>query len=69
MLIMKIFKRNAIIITVILFVCVAVYLNWSYNRHDVTNDESQAALDMAENDGGSESALSLTRAKTATPKR
>jgi len=26
----KIFKRNAIILTVIAFVCVAVYLNWSY---------------------------------------
>ena len=28
---MKVFKRNAVIITVLLFVCVAVYLNWSYN--------------------------------------
>jgi len=29
---MKLFKRNAIILTVIMFVCVAVYLNWQYNR-------------------------------------
>ncbi|MBQ7460529.1 MAG: SpoIIIAH-like family protein [Oscillospiraceae bacterium] len=29
---MKVFKRNAVIITVIVFVCVAVYLNWSYDR-------------------------------------
>jgi len=29
---MKVFKRNAVIITVLLFVGVAVYLNWSYNR-------------------------------------
>ena len=29
---MKIFKRNAVIITVLLFVCAAVYLNWSYNK-------------------------------------
>jgi len=29
---MKSFKRNAVIITVLLFVGVAVYLNWSYNR-------------------------------------
>ena len=29
---MKAFKRNAVIITVLLFVGVAVYLNWSYNR-------------------------------------
>ena len=30
---MKTFKRNAVIITVMLFVCAAVYLNWSYNRN------------------------------------
>ena len=29
---MKTFKRNAIIIVVALFVCVAAYLNWSYNK-------------------------------------
>lgn len=29
---MKVFKRDAVIVTVLLFVCVAVYLNWSYNR-------------------------------------
>lgn len=29
---MKVFKRNAVIITVVLFVCVAAYLNWSYTR-------------------------------------
>jgi len=29
---MKAFKRNAVIVTVLLFVGVAVYLNWSYNR-------------------------------------
>ncbi len=31
---MKIFRRNAIIVTVLLFVCVAVYLNWAYNRQE-----------------------------------
>ena len=30
---MKTFKRNAIIIVVALFVCVAAYLNWSYNKN------------------------------------
>ena len=29
---MKAFKRNAVIITILLFVCAAVYLNWSYNE-------------------------------------
>ncbi|SMC85537.1 SpoIIIAH-like family protein [Papillibacter cinnamivorans] len=27
-----IWKRNAVVITVLVFVCVAVYLNWSYTR-------------------------------------
>lgn len=29
---MKLFKRNAVILTVLMFVVVAAYLNWSYNR-------------------------------------
>ena len=29
---MRTFKRNAVIITVVLFVCVAAYLNWSYGK-------------------------------------
>ncbi|MDR0916950.1 MAG: SpoIIIAH-like family protein [Oscillospiraceae bacterium] len=31
---MKQFKRNAVIVTVVLFVCVAAYLNWSYGKQD-----------------------------------
>ncbi|GHU60702.1 hypothetical protein FACS1894171_2530 [Clostridia bacterium] len=31
---MKAWKRNAVVATVALFVCVAVYLNWQYNRTD-----------------------------------
>ncbi len=38
---MKTFKRNAVIITVLLFVCVAAYLNWSYNKKD--NDSEAIA--------------------------
>ena len=38
---MKVFKRNAVIVTVLLFVCVAVYLNWSYNRNG--EDENVSA--------------------------
>ena len=29
---MKIWKRNAVVLTVVLFVCVALYLSWSANR-------------------------------------
>ena len=35
----KIFKRNAIILTVIMFVCVAVYLNWAYGGEGDRADE------------------------------
>lgn len=31
---MKIWKRNAVVATVLLFVCVGIYLNWSYNRNE-----------------------------------
>lgn len=37
---MKIFKRNAIILTMIVFVCAAVYLNWAYNRSGKTSSVS-----------------------------
>ena len=43
---MKILRRNAIIITVILFVCAAVYLNWAYNRQEAQLDAG--AQDRAE---------------------
>ena len=41
---MKTFKRNAVIITVLLFVCVAAYLNWSYNK---TTDKTSAAAEVS----------------------
>ena len=45
--VMKRFKRNAIILTVVLFVCVAAYLNWAYNRglemEVIAEDEFQMA--------------------------
>jgi len=35
---MKLFKRNMVVLTVLMFVCVAVYLNWSYSRGDKNSD-------------------------------
>lgn len=35
---MKIWKRNAVVATVLLFVCVGIYLNWSYNRNEAVPD-------------------------------
>jgi len=29
---MKLWKRNAVVAAIVLFVCMAVYLNWSYNQ-------------------------------------
>ncbi len=43
---MKTFKRNAVIITVLLFVCVAAYLNWSYNK----NSDSETAAGVSPQD-------------------
>lgn len=31
---LKLWKRNAIVVAIVLFVCGAVYMNWSYNQED-----------------------------------
>jgi stage III sporulation protein AH len=36
---MKALKRNAVILTVLLFVGAAVYLNWAYNKNEENADE------------------------------
>ena len=44
---MKVWKRNAVVAAIVLFVCVAVYLNWSYQKDgatDVGKTLGQAAL-------------------------
>ena len=43
---MKLWKRNAVVAAIVLFVCVAVYLNWSYNQEaaDAGKVLGQAAL-------------------------
>lgn len=38
---MKLWKRNAVVAAIVLFVCVAVYLNWSYQKESA--DVSKAA--------------------------
>lgn len=40
---MKIWKRNTVIVTVLVFVCVAVYLNWSAGRNESGADEAMDA--------------------------
>lgn len=50
---MKLWKRNAVVAAVVLFVCMAVYLNWSYNQEladaDVGKVLGEAALVGAQN--------------------
>ena len=51
---MKVFKRNAVIITVLLFVAVAVYLNWSYNRGQDLAAEDPTLTGVMQNEGETE---------------
>ena len=44
---MKVLKRNAVIVTVLLFVSVAVYLNWSYNQDAETGEITVTSDDAA----------------------
>lgn len=37
---MKLWKRNAVVAAIVLFVCVAVYLNWSYDQSNSVNGAS-----------------------------
>ncbi len=58
---MKTLKRNAVILSVLLFVCVAVYLNWQYNKKDdgaadagASADSTAAETSATENTSGAE---------------
>lgn len=50
---MKSIKKNAVILTVMLFICAAVYLNWSYNKEveEASNAGEKNDLSAAENGG------------------
>lgn len=40
---MKIWKRNAVVAAIVLFVCVAVYLNWSYDQAESVSGAASEA--------------------------
>lgn len=43
---MKIWKRNAVVAAIVLFVCAAVYLNWSYDQsQEVVGDTTQSVAE------------------------
>lgn len=52
---MKIWKRNAVVAAIVLFICAAVYLNWSYEKENTAQDAGktlgQAALVGGQADG------------------
>ena len=54
--VMKIIKRNAIILAAILFVCVAVYLNWAYNRQEqaLTEPDTRESVSTVSTEGAGE---------------
>ena len=39
---MNVWKRNAVVAAIVLFVCVAVYLNWSYGQRDTSVSANQS---------------------------
>ncbi|MCD8125908.1 MAG: SpoIIIAH-like family protein [Clostridiales bacterium] len=41
---MKIWKRNAVVAAIVLFVCVAVYLNWSYDQTESVSGSTSEAV-------------------------
>ena len=61
---MKAFKRNAIILTVLLFVCAAIYLNWSYNNSedvaDVTLNNSETNQETKTEENGDDKGENVT---------
>jgi stage III sporulation protein AH len=43
---LKIWKRNAVVAAIVLFVCAAVYLNWSYDQsQEVVGDTTQSVAE------------------------
>ena len=51
---MKKFKRNIIVFSVLVFVCAAVYLNWSYNQ----NEDNAAAAGQTDTTGAADATAS-----------
>lgn len=70
---MKLWKRNAVVAAIVLFVCVAVYLNWSYDQGQSVSGMSSATTNVtSERNLGeaalvnSDSALSLEDGSTSS---
>lgn len=51
---MKAWKRNAVVAAIVLFVCVAVYLNWSYGQDTSASNPANFGADSAKTLGEAE---------------
>lgn len=59
---MKLWKRNAVVAAIVLFVCVAVYLNWSYSQSEAVLNEDPLSTSKTLGEAalvGSDTALTL----------
>lgn len=61
---MKLWKRNAVVAAIVLFVCVAVYLNWSYHKDN--NTDAGKTLGEAALVGGQQTSDPLLTGSTAS---
>ena len=65
---MKTLKRNAVILSVLLFVCVAVYLNWTYNKKGEIEDGKSQTLAAETQDGDKQADGSSDKAEAGERK-
>ena len=67
----KLWKRNAVVAVVVLFICVGVYLNWSYSRENAVEETSGTAeladtLDFSVLENESQEALNTEEGEITT---
>ena len=48
---MKLWKRNAVVAAIVLFVCVAVYLNWSYDQESASGVGQAESTSISNQEG------------------
>ena len=65
----KLWKRNAVVAAIVLFVCAAVYLNWSYGQGDQTAETGGKTLGEAELVSGEDGGVIDAWRRTCLPPR
>ena len=64
---MKLWKRNAVVAAIVLFVCAAVYLNWSYEQKEAGKVLGQATLVGSESTDPLLTGTAVTTSPSAAP--